>query len=581
MVGATYPEDTCLQLRGYQTKLYDSINAAYAAGARIVMAVLGCGGGKTAIFCYMLLRHVGYSLAVAHRQELVRQMSMTLAKYGVKHRIIGPDALIKRIIRLQIRVYGRDFYDPASKCAVAGVDTLLARSEQLAPWLNQVTFWVLDEGHHASGVKGMDWTTGNKWCRAAALMPNARGLLVTATPERADGMGLGVGQDGIVEVLVEGPGERELIDTGFLCDYRVICPPSTLDIHDLTIGKDGDVNRKQLSLRTRNSTVIGDVVKYYLLYAAGKKWATFAPDIETATIISKNFNDAGVPAEVITSNTPDDIRFEVLQKLDRREILQIVNVDILGEGYDCPSLEGISMCRYTESYPLYHQQGLRPCRPDPENPDKRAILIDHVGNFHRHGPPDRRRAWSLNRREKGCRGQRDPDVPLTRTCLNPDTGGGVPCMTPYERYLSVCPACGMEWVPSSRSSVEFVEGCLYELAPEVLAQMRGEVAKVDRHPDEVLHAMQRAGMPPPAAYGAAKQHEARQRAQATLREAMALWGGYQLAMGRGIREAQRRFYHGYGVDCMSAQALGRPDAEALTERVTAGICKLDAELRNA
>jgi hypothetical protein len=93
--------------------------------------------------------------------------------------------------------------------------------------------------------------------------------------------------------------------------------------------------------------------------------------------------------------------------------------------------------------------------------------------------------------------------------------------------------------------------------------------------------MQRAGMPPPAAYGAAKQHEARQRAQATLREAMALWGGYQLAMGRGIREAQRRFYHGYGVDCMSAQALGRPDAEALTERVTAGICKLDAELRNA
>ena len=568
-----------MQLRGYQQKLYTAVTGAFAAGARVVMAVLGCGGGKTAIFCYMLLCHTGCCLAMAHRQELVRQMSMTLAKYGVVHRIIGPDALIKRIIRLQIRVYGRDYYDPSSKCAVAGVDTIIARAESLAAWLSQVTFWVGDEGHHFSGVKGTVWSTGNKWCRAAALMPNACGLLVTATPERADGMGLGVGQDGIVDMLVEGPGERELIDTGYLCEYTVVCPPSTLDIHDLPIGHDGDVNRKKLALRTKNSSVIGDVVGYYLQYAKGKKWATFAPDIETATLISKKFIDAGVPSEVISSETPDDIRFEILQKLDRKEIWMIVNVDILGEGFDCPSLEGVSMCRYTESYPLYHQQFLRPCRLDPANPDKLARIIDHVGNFHRHGVPDRRHNWTLNRRERGARGQRDPDVPLTRTCLNPDVGGGVPCMQPYPRYLEACPYCKYVPTPASRSSVEFVDGCLYELDPAALAQMRGAVQAVDRHPDEVLRAMQRAGHGYPVAKGAANQHEARQRAQTVLREAMALWGGYQQAMGRSMSEAQKRWWHRYGVDVLSAQALGRPDAEALTAKVTADICKLDEELR--
>jgi superfamily II DNA or RNA helicase len=574
-----YPRRPTIKLRDYQTKLHGKITNAFAAGARIVMAVLGCGGGKTAIFCYMLLCHAGYCLAVAHRQELVRQMSMTLAKYGVKHRIIGPEALVKRIIRLQIRVYKRDFYDPASKCAVAGVDTLLARADSLKPWLEQVTFWVLDEGHHASGVKGTNFTTGNKWCRAVALMPNAKGLLVTATPERADGMGLGVGQDGIADILVEGPGERELIDTGYLTDYRIICPPSSLDTHDLTIGKDGDVNRKQLALRTKNSTVIGDVVKYYLMYARGKKWATFAPDIETATIIAKNFNDAGVPAEVITSDTPDDIRFEVLQKLDRREILQVVNVDILGEGFDCPTLQGISMCRYTESYQLYHQQGMRPCRIDPDNPDEKAIIIDHVGNFHRHGPPDRKHTWTLNRRERGARGQRDPDVVPTRTCLNPDTGGGVPCLHPYLRVLDACPECGWAYTPSSRSSVEFVDGCLYELDPAMLATMRGEVYQVDRHPDEVLRYMQRAGHAYPIAKGAANRHEERQRAQTALREAAGVWMGYQAARGRSVSEAQRRWFYRFGIDCLSAQAAGRADAEALTARVYLDLCLLDEELR--
>jgi superfamily II DNA or RNA helicase len=569
-----------MRLRNYQIKLNKLVDDAFTAGARIVMMVLGCGGGKTACFCYRLLHHNGYCLAIAHRQELVRQMSMTLAKYGVRHRIVAPDNVIKRIIRLQIKVYGCDFYDPSSRCAVAGVDTLIARADTLGPWLTQQTFWVLDEGHHASGVKGVDFTTGNKWCRIAALMPNARGLLVTATPKRADGQGLGLNEGGIVDVMVEGPGERELINAGHLAEYRVICPPSDLDVHDIPIGKDGDVNQKKLGLRTRNSTVMGDVVTHYQKYCPGKLAGLFAPDIETATTMVANFNAAGVPCELVTANTPDDIRFELLQRFERRQILVIANIDILGEGFDCPGMEVVIMARYTESYPLFHQQFLRPCRKNPDDPSKVALIIDHVGNFHRHGPPDRKHNWTLERQDSKTRGKSEDVIPY-RTCLNPNADGrGNPCFTPYERFYKACPVCGYPIPePASRASVEFVDGDLGEVDPATLAAMRGEVAAVDRTPLEVLHMMQRAGHAYPIAKGASNRHAEKQEAQAALREAASLWMGYQQAWGRSVSEAQRRWYFKFNCDVLSAQSLGRAEAEAMTIRICDSICELDAELR--
>lgn len=569
-----------MKLRPYQIDLNHELDEAYDRGARIVMAVLGCGGGKTAIFSYRLQKHDGYCLAVAHRQELVRQISMTLAKYGVTHRIVAPTNVVKRIIQLQIKVYGRDFYDPSSRCAVAGVDTLISRKDDLKPWLNKITLWVLDEGHHASGVKGVDFSTGNKWCRAAALMPNAKGLLVTATPRRADGLGLGVGEGGIADIMVEGPGERELINSGYLTEYRVICPPSNLDTRDITIGKDGDVNRKQLALRTRNSTVMGDVVTHYLRHCPGKLAGLFAPDIETSTQMAANFNAAGVPAEIVTANTPDDVRFEILQRFERRQILVLINIDILGEGFDCPGMEVVIMARYTESYPLYHQQFLRPCRLNPNDPAKVALIIDHVGNFHRHGPPDRKHNWSLARQDSKSRGKSEDVIPF-RTCLNPNVDGqGTPCFTPYERFYKCCPVCGYPIPePTSRASVEFVDGDLNEIDPSTLAAMRGEVAAVDRPASEVLHMMQRAGHSYPIAKGAANRHAEKQAAQTALREAAALWMGYQQAFGRSASEAQRRWYFAMGIDCLSAMALGRADAEELTVKIHEDICNLDHELR--
>jgi len=542
--------------------------------AKAVMAVLPTGSGKTVLFSSELSEHRGSSVAIAHRQELVGQMSLALARYGVRHRIIAPTNVVRGIIQQHIAELGKDFYNPSAICAVAGVDTIMSWAKPTSPqhhaftrWAAQVTYAVCDEGHHC--------LVTNKWGKALALFPHARILLVTATPERADGKGLGRHADGIVDVMIEGPGMRQLINglpdhrgivTPFLTDYRIACPPSDLDLTDVALGADGDYIRGQLSKKTRSSSIMGHVVEHYLRMAPGKLGVTFAPDVETSVEFARLFNVAGVPAEAVSAKTPDNFRREIIRRFRNREILQLVNCDIFGEGFDLPAIEVVSMARATQSYSLYCQQFGRALRPM-EGKEK-ALIIDHVGNVTRHLLPDRiGKEWTLDRRERSAKKDKDPNAIPMRICCNPV------CMSPFERIYVTCPFCGWTPVPVGRTNPEMVDGDLCELLPEVLAAMRGEVAKVDRHPDEIRNAMERAGNPPVVFHGAAKQHAARQESQQSLRKIMMWYGGLQESMGRDTRTAQRAFYHQFGVDIISAQALGRPDADDLRQRIESVLTK--------
>ena len=543
-----------MQLRPYQSQMDQDIDNAWSAGHRNVMAVLPTGAGKTILAAKKIADHNGASCVIAHRQELVGQMSLALARYGVRHRIIGPKNVIKYVIQNHITELGRDYYDPAARCAVAGVDTIVRREVELARWLQQVTLWIQDENHHQ--------LANNKWGKAAAMFPNARGLGITATPERTDGKGLGRHADGLTDLIIEGPGMRELITAGYLTDYRIFCPPSDLDLSTVATGADGDYIRGQLALKTRTSTIMGHVVEHYMRIAPGKLGVTFAPDVEMATEFSRMFNAAGVPSEVVSAKTPDNVRQEILRRFKRREILQLVNCDLFGEGFDLPAIEVVTMARATQSYGLYAQQFGRALRP--MDGKERAIIIDHVGNVLRHGLPDRPREWSLDRREKRSSKQADDVIPM-RVCCNPQ------CLAPYERVLVACPFCGWIPVPASRSTIEQADGDLHELDPSVLAAMRGELAKVDRHPDDVKHGMEKSGASHIVCASVAARHRERQEAQVALREQIAVWAGWQRALGRPDAESYRRFYFGFGVDVLTAQTLGRPEAEALTVRVQAAL----------
>lgn len=539
-------------LRSYQTKLVCDIYQAWSQGAVNVLGVLPTGGGKTVVFSDIINAHRGASCAIAHRQELVSQISLALARNKAQHRIIGSEKLIKHIVRLHIDETGHNYYNPSSNHAVAGVDTLIRRKENLRFWSETVTLWVLDETHHL--------TKANKWGKAVAMFPNAKGLGVTAIPERADGKGLGRHSDGLMDTLVEGPGMRELINQGYLSDYRIFMPPTDLDVSQVTISKaTGDFNPYQLKRQVRKSRIMGDVIEHYLKHANGKLGITFATDVESATDIAHNFNKEGVPAAVVTAKTPDVERFSIFKKFLNRKLLNLVNVDLFGEGVDLPALEVVSMARPSESFNLVNQQFGRTLRV--MEGKQNAIIIDHVGNILRHGLPDAPRKWTLDRRKRRSNGVKDPDLIPVRTCTNPK------CGAVYEAIYKTCPYCG--YVPKilNRSGPEFVDGDLTELSPEVLAIMRGEIDRIDAPPSEIRDKMIFAGASHMVALGAAKQHGLRQEAQSGLREVMLRWGGLQRLNGRPDSESYKRFYFKFGVDVWTAKTLGRRKAEELTLRI--------------
>ncbi len=546
-------------LRPYQQQLDSAIVDGWRY-ARNILAVCPTGGGKTVIFSNRMHAHNGAAVAIAHRQELGSQISLALARFGIRHRIIAPTPVIRWINQLHVMELGASYYDPSSRYAVAGVDTLLARKDSLARWCQQVTLCVMDEAHHV--------LVENKWGRAFELFPNSYALGVTAETERADGKGLGRHADGIFDILVEGPYGRQLINAGYLTDYRIFAPPSDLNLAGVDHNAQGDFNQAQLSARTKQSHVMGDIVKHYCQHTAGQLGVSFLPGIETAIDTANKFRAAGIPAEVVSSKTPDKLRVEILRRFRRRELLQLVNVDLFGEGFDLPAIEVVSMGRATDSYNLFKQQFGRALRI--LEGKHWATIFDHVGNVDRHGVPDRYKLQTLDRREKRAKGIPDPDKVKMKTCHV--------CTGSYEAFYKACKYCGHVNEPAARTAPEFVDGDLAELDAATLQKMRGEVAAVDAPSDTVARKMKHAGAPDIAAAGAAKQHRNRQAAQTVLREAMTWWAGYQQAHGYDVSQSQRLFFHAFGIDVLSAQALGKPEAEALSERIDAHIVKLRERL---
>jgi superfamily II DNA or RNA helicase len=539
---------TTHSLRPYQTDLKNGVYRQWQH-VRNVLAVAPTGAGKTVLFANILSENPGASVAIAHRSELVGQMSLALAREGVRHRVIGAQALQRQCVANHMGEMGRSYVEPNAAVAVASVDTLI-RMSVADPWFQQVTLWIQDEAHHV--------LADNKWGDACKMFPNARGLGVTATPVRADGKGLGRHADGLFDVMVEGPSMRELINAGYLTDYRIFAPPSDLDLTDVTVSASGDYSPPKLKAARRKSRITGDVVAHYLRIAPHKRGVTFDTDIESATETARAYREAGVIAEIVSSETPDALRQQILRRFRAGEIHQLVNVDLFGEGFDLPAIEVVSMARPTQSYALFAQQFGRALRLL-EGKD-RAIIIDHVGNVERHGLPDKPRVWSLNRRERRAKGAATDVIP-TRTCMAP-IGPDLYCSVLYERTYDCCPVCGTPAPPpASRGAPEFVDGVLDELDPAVLARMRGESQRIMDAPRFPTGASD-------ATVGAIKRvHWERQQAQAQLRSLISLWGGWQQHLGRDMREAQKRFFFKFGVDVETARALNAADAGELERRI--------------
>lgn len=565
------------KLRKYQMSLVNAIHDAWNR-VRVVLAVLATGGGKTVIFSYIIKDHNGASIVCVHRKEILSQISLSLAKLGVKHRIVAPQSVIRRIRRRHLRFLDACYVDQHALCGVASVQTLASKSSQndagLMSWVNQITLGVFDEGHH--------YVNTGSWAVAVHLLERAKLLFVTATPKRADGKGLGADASGFVEEMVEGKTTKWLIDNGFLTPYKYYAPASDLDVSDLAVTASGDFNAKALRARVVDSHLIGDIVAHYKQFADGKRFIVFNTDVLTAEETAAEFMAQGVECKALSGGTDAGERDAELDKFESGANLGLTNVDLFDEGFDVPLCDADVLGRPTQSLAKFLQMCGRVLRvvyapgfdlstiagrkaAIAAGPKPYAIIIDPVRNWERHGMPDWPRVWSLDDEEKGARKTDMSTIPQ-KVCLA--------CTQPHEAYYKTCPYCGFAPVPIERKKPKHVDGDLLELDVEGLAALFAERQAANMSDEDfargLFHPDENGKIIPPKFHGqAVRRHSAAKYRRGVLHNLVGWWVGLQ-PTDRSMSEKYRRFYLRFGIDMSTAFTLNDKDTDALIARITKG-----------
>lgn len=400
-----------IKLRPYQENIINELATEYQLGRRAVVLVSPCGSGKTVMVGWLASatalkkRRV---LFLVHRQELIDQSSSTFTAMGINHGIIaaGQPKLYERLVQ------------------VGSVQTVARRLADIpAP-----DYIIVDESHHI---------TAATYRRIIEYYPKSLLLGVTATPERMGGQGLG----SIFNSMVLGPSVKELISWGNLAAFDVYAPPAKFDA-DLCKVKFGDYVKDDLLQQVDKADIIGDLVKTYNELAPNMRAVCYCVSLEHSKHVADTFNKAGIKAQHIDGDTDKNVRNQVIRDFRDGRVQIICNVDLISEGFDVPAMEAVILARPTASLTLYIQQAMRAMRPDSSNPNKRAVIIDHVGNVFRHGLPDEEHEWSLEDRKKKKR--------------NESRGIAIKaCPKCYQVHApaAVCPYCGWAYPISMRETM--------------------------------------------------------------------------------------------------------------------------------
>ena len=347
--------------------------------------------------CDEHVKRGGRVLYLAHRKELLTQAAATFERTG-----LGTVTGKAPILHVGERI------------DVTSVPTAANRDD-----LPEPTMIVVDECHHIQAKTYQ--TVINRYPKACVV-----GL--TATPIRLDGKGLGE----TFSAMVENVTAEWLIENHYLAPYKYYSIP-TLDTSHLKkrMGEFTTASVDALFSEKNVVKIAGNVVEHYKRLAEGQQAICYCPSREISKQFASEFIWAGVNAIHLDGTTPAAERETAIQEFREGRIKVICNVDLLGEGFDVPDCAVTIMLRPTASMGLYIQQAMRCMR---YQPDKQALILDHVGNYNRHGLPDDVHHWTLAGQEKRSKYS---DVPPTRTCPK--------CYAVVKRTAKMCPECKFDF----------------------------------------------------------------------------------------------------------------------------------------
>lgn len=362
----------------------DKTRQSYIDGFKTPCVVAPCGAGKSVIIAEiarMTTEKGKRVLFLVHRRELVDQIRETFTNNNVDINLVN-FGMVQTIVRR---------LDKTSKPDLI----------------------ITDENHHSLAAS---------YRKIFDHFSDVLRLGFTATPIRLNGSGLG----DVNDILIEEVNAEWLIENGFLSPYKYYAP-KLIDTELLKLSSLQEFSSGSIDKAMESKTIYGDVVKHYKKLADGEQAIVYCHNVAASNFAKDEFLNHGINAEHIDAKTLKADRNEIITKFRNKEIQVLCNVDLIGEGFDVPDCSTVIMLRPTQSLSLFIQQSMRGMR---YKKGKTSIIIDHVGNAHRHGLPDTERQWSLN---SGKKSSGEAEIKI-KSCLN--------CFAVYPSLRTECPECG-------------------------------------------------------------------------------------------------------------------------------------------
>jgi superfamily II DNA or RNA helicase len=339
----------------HQRSALDELRSCWRGGLRWLLVTLPTGAGKTRIGAEVVrfeLEAGRRVLWLAHRTDLVQQTKQALAP--------------KLDDTIGVVCGGVKNPNPHGPLQIATVQAL-SRRKDLPP----ADLLVIDEAHHY---------VARDWEAIVRAYPNARRLMLSATPERADGVDLGR----IAEQIIAPAQPRELVAREVLVPCAIVGPPRELS--------------HQLAQAPYDA---------WLRWAEQRRTLVFCASIQHARDVAQEFLARGVAAASIDLDTPPHQRQELYAKLKNGTLRVLTNVYIATEGLDVPEIEVCMVARNVGHRSSWIQMTGRAVRSSVGKTS--ALIIDLCGLTHRFGPPGQDRQFGLQVPEEDDLGSRQTD----------------------------------------------------------------------------------------------------------------------------------------------------------------------------
>lgn len=345
--------------------------AAIRGGHKAPIIVANTGFGKTTVAGSIITDVVSRghrALFVVDREELLNQAHERFQEFGLDCGVIIGDRRT-------------DLDRPVQ---IASIDTLARRDLSV---LGQFKLLVPDECH---------LTCSNRYRRLLRHFSSSTLCGLTATPERLDGQGLGIGHGGHFDFLVHTPGRAELIAMGRLPPYTYYAPDE-VSAQGLKT-EFGDYEQRATAERVDQPDLVGSIADHYKRLGQGAPAMFFAANIQHAEHIAAEIRERGYQCVAVSGKSPRELRRDAPRDLASGALNAVVNVALWVQGFDCPPVAYIGLCTMTQSRTKILQQIGRADRVF-EGKDG-YIISDHANNWTVHGSPSAPYEWDLAGRRK-------------------------------------------------------------------------------------------------------------------------------------------------------------------------------------